>query len=134
MVKMDSYMKEVIRFYPTGFTSFNRKVLRGFTLSNGQYIPDGVIIEAPSSAVYQDPSYYSDNADQFDTIGSAADVALEAVTDPTRWDLGNDYDLVIQFQPYEVAAYAYGAPTVTIPWERLESIKAPTQDDMRYGW
>lgn len=59
---------------------------------------------------------------------------VEAVTDPTRWDLSNAYGLVIQFQPYEVAAYAYGAPTITIAWEALEAIKADSQDSVRYGW
>jgi uncharacterized protein YecT (DUF1311 family) len=40
------------------------------------------------------------------------------VTDVTRWDF-SDQGLVLQFQPYEVTAYAYGAPTVTIPWSDL---------------
>ncbi|KAF2636430.1 cytochrome P450 monooxygenase-like protein [Massarina eburnea CBS 473.64] len=66
MVKLDSYMKEVVRFYPLGVTSFTRKVLRGFTLSNGQYIPPGVTIETPSHAVYSDPVNYSETAHVFD--------------------------------------------------------------------
>ena len=40
------------------------------------------------------------------------------VADVTRWDF-SDLGLVLQFQPYEVTAYAYGAPTVTIPWSEL---------------
>ncbi len=40
------------------------------------------------------------------------------VTDVTRWDF-TDQGLVLQFQPYEVTAYAYGAPTVIIPWSDL---------------
>ncbi|KAL5448482.1 hypothetical protein PMIN07_001004 [Paraphaeosphaeria minitans] len=68
MMKLDSYMKESMRFYPPGFTSFQRKVTRGFTLSNGQYIPAGVNIEVASHAVYQDPANYSKPgpADVFD--------------------------------------------------------------------
>ena len=42
----------------------------------------------------------------------------EAVADPARWSFV-DEGLVLQFQPYEVTAYAYGAPTVTIPWASL---------------
>lgn len=58
----------------------------------------------------------------------------EMVVDPTRWDLSNDYGLVIQFQPYDVSAYAYGAPTITIPWDTLEAIKAETQESIRFGY
>lgn len=65
MVKLDSYMKECVRFYPAGLTSFTRKVLKGFTLSNGQYIPKGVVIEVPSHAIYQDDMNYP-NGDTFD--------------------------------------------------------------------
>lgn len=42
------------------------------------------------------------------------------VVDPAKWRF-TDQGLEIQFQPYEVTAYAYGAPTVTIPWEELRS-------------
>ncbi|KAL1605327.1 hypothetical protein SLS60_004875 [Paraconiothyrium brasiliense] len=68
MTKLDSFMKETVRFYPPGFTSFQRKVLRGFTLSNGQYIPAGAKIEVASHAVYQDPVNHpnSEPADVFD--------------------------------------------------------------------
>lgn len=65
-------------------------------------------------------------------IESAGDIA-EIVVEPSRWDFSNDYGLVIQFEPYEVSAYAYGAPTITIPWEKLDAIKAENQDVVRYG-
>lgn len=63
MVKLDSFMKETSRFYPPGLTSFMRKVVVGFTLSNGQYIPPGTVIEVPSYAIYQDAF---PDGDQFD--------------------------------------------------------------------
>lgn len=63
----------------------------------------------------------------------SADDITPMVTDPTRWDLSNDHALVIQFQPYEVSAYAYGAPTITIPWDQLDAIKAETQDQVMWG-
>ncbi|HTO27031.1 MAG TPA: RsiV family protein, partial [Devosia sp.] len=66
-------------------------------------------------------------------VEAPADIA-EIVIDPTRWDLSNDHALVIQFQPYEVSAYAYGAPTIRIPWDRLEAIKAETQDQVIWGY
>ncbi|KAF2116783.1 cytochrome P450 monooxygenase-like protein [Lophiotrema nucula] len=65
MVKLDSYMKEVTRFYPAGITSFSRKVMKGFYLSNGQYLPAGVSIEVPSAAIYQDDANYP-NPEKFD--------------------------------------------------------------------
>ncbi|KAI4941240.1 hypothetical protein J4E91_010930 [Alternaria rosae] len=60
LVKMDSYLKEVMRLNPPNITSFNRKVLKSFTLSNGQHIPKGVNIAVPSSAVYLDPEIHPD--------------------------------------------------------------------------
>jgi len=58
----------------------------------------------------------------------------ESVADPERWDLSDDYGLVIQFQPYEVSAYAYGAPTARISWADLEPYLAETADAVRYGF
>lgn len=66
-------------------------------------------------------------------VEKAADIA-EIVVEPARWDLSNAYGLVIQFEPYEVSAYAYGAPTITIPWAQLDGIKAENQDVVRYGY
>ena len=64
----------------------------------------------------------------------SADDITPIVIDPTRWDLSNDHALVIQFEPYEVSAYAYGAPTISIPWDDLEAIKAETQDQVIWGY
>ena len=58
----------------------------------------------------------------------------DVVTDPARWDLSDNYDLVIQFQPYEVAAYAYGAPVARISWAALEPYLAEGADAIRYGF
>lgn len=66
-------------------------------------------------------------------VDTADDIAA-SVVQPGNWDLSNDRGLVIQFQPYEVSAYAYGAPTITIPWDRLDAIKAETQDAIRHGF
>jgi cytochrome P450 len=45
--------------------SFGRRVLKGITLSNGQYIPPGVLIEVPSHAIYSDSAHYPDG-EKFD--------------------------------------------------------------------
>ncbi len=66
-------------------------------------------------------------------VDSKEDIA-EIVVDPARWDLDDGHDLVITFQPYEVAAYAYGAPEIRVPWLELEAIAAENQQTIRYGW
>ncbi|MEO8757831.1 MAG: DUF3298 domain-containing protein [Devosia sp.] len=55
-------------------------------------------------------------------------VAASAV-DPSRWDFSDD-GIIVQFQPYEVAAYAVGAATVTIPWSDLGDILVDGAQDL----
>lgn len=54
-----------------------------------------------------------------------------AAADPSRWNFGDD-GLEITFQPYEVTAYAAGAPTVTIGWDKLTDYLAPDYGDILY--
>lgn len=65
MKKLDSFLKETMRVDPAGSVSFSRKVNKTFTLSNGQVIPAGVVIEVPSAAISHDPEVFPD-ADKFD--------------------------------------------------------------------
>ncbi|EUC48267.1 hypothetical protein COCMIDRAFT_87858 [Bipolaris oryzae ATCC 44560] len=65
LVKLDSFIKEVGRWYPFSITSFARYVHKPFILSNGQHIPAGVIIEVPSDAVSFDPAIFT-NPNEFD--------------------------------------------------------------------
>ncbi|KAJ4417900.1 hypothetical protein N0V85_001640 [Neurospora sp. IMI 360204] len=67
MKKTDSFLKETMRFHPLGQTSFDRKVLKTFVLSNGQVIPKGSTIEVPNYAVSRDPEVYP-NPDVFDPL------------------------------------------------------------------
>ena len=53
----------------------------------------------------------------------------DLVVDPSRWDFAKD-GLVLQFEPYEIAPYAAGAPTVTIPWSDLKDLLAPGYKDV----
>lgn len=48
-----------------------------------------------------------------------ADELMEAVGDPTHWRIA-DEGIAIQFQPYEVASYADGAPEAMVAWSDLE--------------
>lgn len=77
--------------------AFNRRVLKGITLSNGQCIPPGVTIEVPSAAVYLDEKNYP-SADEFDGFraykarasGKAADIARNqfVTTNETNLNFG----------------------------------------------
>jgi uncharacterized protein YecT (DUF1311 family) len=66
-------------------------------------------------------------------IDDKSDIA-DAVADPARWDMSDPYGLIIQFQPYEISAYAYGAPTATVSWEALSDYLAESADGVRYGF
>ncbi|KAJ0280642.1 hypothetical protein COL940_006139 [Colletotrichum noveboracense] len=85
MVKLESFLTESMRTYPmsAGMTfpldfwnatpltqllaNAQRKVLQPFTLSNGQTIPSGVLIELPSAAVNMDDNLYPSSS-QFDAF------------------------------------------------------------------
>jgi cytochrome P450 len=65
MKKLDSFLRETMRFDPPGMVSFNRKVLKPITLSSGQVIPAGVNIEIPAIGLNFDASIHQD-PDKFD--------------------------------------------------------------------
>ncbi|KAI1170555.1 cytochrome P450 monooxygenase-like protein [Nemania sp. FL0916] len=67
MMKLDSFMKESMRLNGPLSANSHRKVIQGFTLSNGQYIPPGATISLPGRAIYLDPANYPD-ADRFDGL------------------------------------------------------------------
>ncbi|KAH6657514.1 cytochrome P450 [Truncatella angustata] len=67
MTKLDSFLKETLRVYPATMASFQRKVLRTFTLLDGRVIPAGVTIEIPATAISSDPDVFP-NADQYDPL------------------------------------------------------------------
>jgi len=54
-----------------------------------------------------------------------------AAADPSRWNFG-DNGLEVTFQPYEVTAYAAGAPTVTIGWDKLSDYLSADYGDLLY--
>ncbi|KAH8148334.1 uncharacterized protein LAJ45_07435 [Morchella importuna] len=64
LMKMDSFMKESQRFNAV-LTSFSRKALQSFHLSDGTHIPAGSILGASAVSVHFDPKYY-ENPDEFD--------------------------------------------------------------------
>jgi uncharacterized protein len=58
----------------------------------------------------------------------------DSIIDPTRWHLSSAYDLIVQFQPYEIASYAYGAPTTRISWRELEKFMTDQASSIRSGY
>jgi len=53
----------------------------------------------------------------------------EIVADPSRWDISTD-GLTVQFEPYEVASYADGAVTASVPWNKLTDDLAEGADNL----
>ncbi|KAK2670479.1 Cytochrome P450, E-class, group IV [Fusarium oxysporum f. sp. vasinfectum] len=58
MKKLDSFLKEILRFHTLGASSFNRRVIRPFNLSNGQHIPAGVNLELPAWGIAYDENIF----------------------------------------------------------------------------
>ncbi len=50
--------------------------------------------------------------------------ALPMTLEPDRWKFTPE-GLEVQFQQYELTAYAYGAPSVVLPWKELAGLLAP---------
>ena len=55
----------------------------------------------------------------------------DLASDPTRW-IFSEAGLTIQFNIYEITAYAAGAIEVTIPWTELQDILAPEAEQIAY--
>ncbi|KAH8743285.1 cytochrome P450 [Diaporthe sp. PMI_573] len=67
MEKLDSFLREVMRVYPLSWSTFQRKVHKPITLSNGQFIPAGAILEIPAHSIVHDPERF-DRPDEFDAF------------------------------------------------------------------
>ncbi|KEY71255.1 hypothetical protein S7711_02361, partial [Stachybotrys chartarum IBT 7711] len=67
MQKVDSFMLESHRCYASSLAAFQRKVLQPITLSNGQVIPAGVMIEVAAKSIMFDPERF-DEPEKFDGL------------------------------------------------------------------
>ncbi|KAH3940618.1 hypothetical protein HBH98_219170 [Parastagonospora nodorum] len=65
LVKMDSFMRETVRFNPLFAGQLDRVALKDTTLSDGTLLPKGTYVTVPSFAMYMDDMYYKD-AKNFD--------------------------------------------------------------------
>nr|QEG13904.1 steroid 14alpha-hydroxylase [Curvularia lunata]QEG13905.1 steroid 14alpha-hydroxylase [Curvularia lunata]UXP88658.1 steroid 14alpha-hydroxylase [Curvularia lunata] len=136
MEKLDSYMKEVLRFTGPTMTSFTRRARKGITLSNGQYIPAGVIIEVPSAAIYQDNAFYP-SSDSFDgfraykarSTGKAADIARN------QFVTSNEENLTFGYGRHACPGRFFAANEIKMMITRLildYDIKMPNGEKERY--
>jgi len=66
-----------------------------------------------------------------DFYANSDDDVKAIAADPLRWDFSEE-GLIIQFNIYEVTAYAMGAPTLTIPWGDLSAITTDHAEDIAY--
>ncbi|KAI1409310.1 cytochrome P450 [Hypoxylon sp. FL1857] len=60
MKKLDSFVKELLRFHPLQSSTSQRRVVQPIPLSNGQVLPAGVIVEAPNAPVCGDAEIFED--------------------------------------------------------------------------
>ncbi|RYP61605.1 hypothetical protein DL769_007638 [Monosporascus sp. CRB-8-3] len=65
MWKLDSFMKEAQRFHPPSKLSVNRKMMRPFRLSSGDYLPKDAHISFPGVPMSLSEKYFTD-AQTFD--------------------------------------------------------------------
>jgi cytochrome P450 len=65
LVKLDSFIKETMRFNPIAIDAFQRKALQPFSLPDGTLIPAGTRIAIAWAAISRDPEYF-ENPDRFD--------------------------------------------------------------------
>lgn len=64
-----------------------------------------------------------------DYFANSDEDVFKIAIDPLRWSF-TEAGLVIQFNIYEVTAYAMGAPKVTIPWDKLRNVLAEGADGL----
>lgn len=66
-----------------------------------------------------------------DYFATSDDDTRKIAIDPLRWGFSEE-GLMIQFNIYEVTAYAMGAPIVTIPWDQLSGITTGRAEEIAY--
>ncbi|KAF6833650.1 ent-kaurene oxidase [Colletotrichum plurivorum] len=90
MVCLESFLTESMRTYPMSAANAQRKVLQPFTLSNGQTVPAGILIELPSSAVNMDNSVFPES-ETFDPWRFAKLRGNKSNANEEGTDIGNQF-------------------------------------------
>ncbi|KAG6330494.1 hypothetical protein ID866_8595 [Astraeus odoratus] len=65
MRRVDSFLKETLRYEGVSLLTVERKALKDVKLSDGTFIPKGTVMRVASKCIHHDPGVY-DNADVFD--------------------------------------------------------------------
>ncbi|RDW89917.1 cytochrome P450 [Aspergillus mulundensis] len=58
--RLDSFMRESLRFEPPLTATFQRRAMKPLQLSDGTDIPSGALLLAPADAIAFDPNFYPD--------------------------------------------------------------------------
>lgn len=58
--KLNSFIKESMRFSPIGLTSVGRKCMAPHTFKDGTYVPRGVVVWSPLDPICHDPEIFTD--------------------------------------------------------------------------
>ncbi|KAJ0119705.1 cytochrome P450 monooxygenase [Diaporthe amygdali] len=67
MKKLDSFIRESVRYYPIGAAVFMRKTLKPITLSDGTRLPEGIVVQTSVSAASKDSSLFEE-PEKFDYL------------------------------------------------------------------
>ncbi|PAV15395.1 cytochrome P450 [Pyrrhoderma noxium] len=79
--KIDSFLRETLRYRGIDFLTMRRKVLKDYTLSDGTHLPKGTLVAVNSHAVHHNSELY-DNPNEFQPFrySSIRDQSLEEST------------------------------------------------------
>ncbi|PIL30243.1 cytochrome P450 [Ganoderma sinense ZZ0214-1] len=67
MWKLDSILRETLRYYGIPYTTLARKAMKDVTLSNGTRLPEGTLLQAATYQQHHDETYFAD-AGTFDAF------------------------------------------------------------------
>ncbi|EUC32269.1 hypothetical protein COCCADRAFT_6006 [Bipolaris zeicola 26-R-13] len=136
LVKLDSVLKEIGRMYPVTVTAFQRMVMKPFTLSNGQQIPAGTMIEIPLEALNYDSNVHT-NADKFDGFRYYRERQSAKGTEvaQSQFVSANDRDLYFGYGRHACPGRFFAANEIKIIMARLlldYEFKMPGDQTKRY--
>ncbi len=111
--KLDSFMKESQRWSSPDLTTFQRRSVRSFTLSDGLRIPANTKLEMATAAVYQDP---------------------EVVPNPASWDALRYYNQRKSLDEQNSGPTAKSAPTSMENNQAKHQFVTVTKESLSFGF